>query len=195
MPDYDVVVIGAGPGGYVAAIRAAQLGLKAALVEKGPKPEWGGTCLHWGCIPTKALLHDAYLYEQMKHSSKFGVDAENVRLNLENVMKHKELVVKRNVTVDLLSERTQPGDVYVLCTDGLWGRVDADEIVDIVTTTPSLDDACARLVERANEHGGTDNITAVLLRIDPADTRHASGMTLRAMRDDDLDEPDLDWDR
>ena len=97
MPDYDVVVIGAGPGGYVAAIRAAQLGLKAALVEKGPKPEWGGTCLHWGCIPTKALLHDAYLYEQMQHSSKFGVDADNVRLNLENVMKHKELTVKRNV--------------------------------------------------------------------------------------------------
>ena len=96
MPDFDVVVIGAGPGGYVAAIRASQLGLKAALVEKGPKPEYGGTCLHWGCIPTKALLHDAYLFEQMKSSSKFGVDADNVRLNLENVMKHKDLVVKRN---------------------------------------------------------------------------------------------------
>jgi dihydrolipoamide dehydrogenase len=96
MPDYDVVVIGAGPGGYVAAIRAAQLGLKCALVEKGPKPEWGGTCLHWGCIPTKALLHDAYLYEQVKQASRFGVDVDNVRLNLENVMKHKELVVKRN---------------------------------------------------------------------------------------------------
>jgi dihydrolipoamide dehydrogenase len=96
MPDFDVVVIGAGPGGYVAAIRAAQLGLKAALVEKGPRPEWGGTCLHWGCIPTKALLHDAYLFEQTKNASKFGVEADNVRLNLENVMKHKELVVKRN---------------------------------------------------------------------------------------------------
>jgi dihydrolipoamide dehydrogenase len=96
MPDFDVVVIGAGPGGYVAAIRAAQLGLKAALVEKGPRPEWGGTCLHWGCIPTKALLHDAYLFEQMKNASKFGVEAADVRLNLENVMKHKELVVKRN---------------------------------------------------------------------------------------------------
>mgnify|MGYP003580421448 CR=1 FL=1 len=59
MPDFDVVVIGSGPGGYVAAIRAAQLGLKTAIVEKGPKPEWGGTCLNWGCIPTKALLHHA----------------------------------------------------------------------------------------------------------------------------------------
>jgi dihydrolipoamide dehydrogenase len=96
MADFDLVIIGSGPGGYVAAIRAAQLGLKTALVEKGPRPEWGGTCLHWGCIPTKALLHDAYLFEQMKGSSKFGIDAENVRLNLENVMKHKDLVVKRN---------------------------------------------------------------------------------------------------
>jgi dihydrolipoamide dehydrogenase len=96
MADFDVIIIGSGPGGYVAAIRAAQLGLKAALVEKGPRPEWGGTCLHWGCIPTKALLHDAYLYEQMQNSSKFGVDADGVRLNLENVMKHKDLVVKRS---------------------------------------------------------------------------------------------------
>jgi dihydrolipoamide dehydrogenase len=97
MPDFDVIIIGSGPGGYVAAIRAAQLGLKTALVEKGPKPEWGGTCLHRGCIPTKALLHDAYLYEQMKRSSRFGIDADNVRLNLGNVMKHKDLVVKRGL--------------------------------------------------------------------------------------------------
>ncbi len=97
MPDFDVTIIGSGPGGYVAAIRSAQLGLKTALVEKGPKPEFGGTCLHWGCIPTKALLHDAYLYEQMQHAAKFGVEADNVRLNLDAVMKHKELVVKRNL--------------------------------------------------------------------------------------------------
>jgi len=95
MPDFDVIIIGAGPGGYVAAIRAAQLGLKTAIVEKGPKPEYGGTCLHWGCIPTKALLHDAYLFEQIKHAEKFGVDVSPPKLNLENVMKHKELVVKR----------------------------------------------------------------------------------------------------
>ncbi len=95
MPDFDVVIIGSGPGGYVAAIRAAQLKLKTAIVEKGPKPEWGGTCLHWGCIPTKALLHDAYLFEQIQHADKFGVDVPAPKLNLEKVMKHKELVVKR----------------------------------------------------------------------------------------------------
>ncbi len=97
MPDFDVILIGAGPGGYVAAIRAAQLGLKTAVVEKGPKPEWGGTCLHWGCIPTKALLHDAYLFEQIKHAEKFGVDVSAPKLNLDNVMKHKDLVVKRGL--------------------------------------------------------------------------------------------------
>jgi dihydrolipoamide dehydrogenase len=97
MADFDVVVIGSGPGGYVAAIRAAQLGLKTAIVEKGPKPEWGGTCLNWGCIPTKALLHDAYLYEQIQHAEKFGIDVSAPKLNLDNVMKHKELVVKRGL--------------------------------------------------------------------------------------------------
>ena len=95
MADFDVIVIGSGPGGYVAAIRAAQLGLKTAIVEKGPKPEWGGTCLNWGCIPTKALLHDAYLFQQIQHAEKFGIDVSPPKLNLDNVMKHKELVVKR----------------------------------------------------------------------------------------------------
>ncbi|HKS94633.1 MAG TPA: FAD-dependent oxidoreductase, partial [Terriglobia bacterium] len=58
---FDIAIIGSGPGGYVAAIRAGQLGLKTALVEKDDK--FGGTCLHWGCIPTKALLFDAEVYE------------------------------------------------------------------------------------------------------------------------------------
>jgi dihydrolipoamide dehydrogenase len=97
MADFDVIIIGSGPGGYVAAIRAAQLGLKTAIVEKGPKPEWGGTCLNWGCIPTKALLHDAYLFEKVKDAEKFGIDVGPPKLNLENVMKHKDLVVKRGL--------------------------------------------------------------------------------------------------
>jgi dihydrolipoamide dehydrogenase len=97
MADFDVIVIGSGPGGYVAAIRAAQLGLKTAIVEKGPKPEWGGTCLNWGCIPTKALLHDAYLYQQIQHAEKFGIDVPAPKLNIDGVMKHKELVVKRGL--------------------------------------------------------------------------------------------------
>lgn len=90
---FDVVIIGSGPAGYVAAIRAGQLGLKTAIVEKDGK--YGGTCLHRGCIPTKALLHDAYLFDQMKDSARFGIEAKEVKLNYEGVRKHKDLVVKK----------------------------------------------------------------------------------------------------
>ena len=69
--DYDVIVIGAGTGGYVAAIRAAQLGLKTAVVEK--QKALGGTCLLWGCIPTKALLEHAHALKVVQHAKDFGV--------------------------------------------------------------------------------------------------------------------------
>src|SRR5687767_1167250 len=68
--DFDVVVIGGGPGGYVAAIRAAQLGLKTAVVERA---ELGGICLNWGCIPTKALLKSGELYETLGHLGDYGL--------------------------------------------------------------------------------------------------------------------------
>jgi len=90
---FDVVILGSGPAGYVAAIRAGQLGLKVALVEKDGK--YGGTCLHRGCIPTKALLHDAYFYDQIKHASRFGIEIDGYRLNYEGVRKHKDVVVKK----------------------------------------------------------------------------------------------------
>ena len=69
---YDVVIIGSGPGGYVAAIRASQLGLKTAIIEK---ESLGGICLNWGCIPTKALLKSAQVYEDIKHASSYGIEA------------------------------------------------------------------------------------------------------------------------
>ncbi|MDP6958045.1 MAG: dihydrolipoyl dehydrogenase [Planctomycetota bacterium] len=90
---FDVVVIGSGPGGYVAAIRAGQLGLKVAVVEKDSR--FGGTCLLRGCIPTKALLHDAYLYKQVQSASKYGIEIDGYRVNYEKVAKHKEIVVKK----------------------------------------------------------------------------------------------------
>src|SRR5476649_1050253 len=70
--DYDLIVIGSGPGGYVAAIRASQLGLKTAIIEK---ESLGGICLNWGCIPTKALLKSAQVYEDIKHAKEFGIEA------------------------------------------------------------------------------------------------------------------------
>ncbi|MCK5296618.1 MAG: FAD-dependent oxidoreductase, partial [Alphaproteobacteria bacterium] len=73
MNNFDVVVIGAGPGGYVAAIRATQLGMKTAIIER---EHLGGVCLNWGCIPTKALLCSAELYQKMKHLSEFGLKAD-----------------------------------------------------------------------------------------------------------------------
>jgi dihydrolipoamide dehydrogenase len=93
MPGFDVVIIGSGPGGYVAAIRAAQLGLGTALVEKDPR--FGGTCLHRGCIPTKALLHDAALYDRVREAGRFGVQVEGVKLDFEAVRKHKDRVVRK----------------------------------------------------------------------------------------------------
>jgi dihydrolipoamide dehydrogenase len=88
---FDLVVVGGGPGGYPAAIRAAQLGLKTALVEK-ERP--GGVCLNWGCIPTKAMLRSADVLETMQHSAEYGVLADNVRLDWSAVIKRKDRVTK-----------------------------------------------------------------------------------------------------
>ncbi|CAF0733705.1 unnamed protein product [Didymodactylos carnosus] len=91
---YDLVVIGSGPGGYVAAIKAAQLGLKTACVEKNAT--YGGTCLNVGCIPSKAMLHNSHLYHLAKHGElqKRGVELQGVNLNLPVFMKQKEDAVK-----------------------------------------------------------------------------------------------------
>ncbi|PFO06639.1 dihydrolipoyl dehydrogenase [Bacillus sp. AFS076308] len=90
--EYDIVIIGGGPGGYVAAIRASQLGLKVAVVEKG---KVGGTCLHAGCIPTKALLRSAELYAQTKNANRYGVIAPEVGLDFTKVQARKEEIQDR----------------------------------------------------------------------------------------------------
>jgi dihydrolipoamide dehydrogenase len=91
---FDLTVIGSGPGGYVAAIRAAQMGLKTAVVERDPVG-CGGTCLLRGCIPTKALLHTADLYEDLKHAKEFGIVAERIGIDFPAVMARKSRVVNR----------------------------------------------------------------------------------------------------
>jgi dihydrolipoamide dehydrogenase len=91
---FDMTIIGRGPGGYVAAVRAGQLGLKTAVVEMAPLP--GGTCLHWGCIPTKAMLHSAEVLDTARHASAFGVQVAEPRLDLEAVHRYKDKTVKSN---------------------------------------------------------------------------------------------------
>jgi dihydrolipoamide dehydrogenase len=90
--EFDVIVIGGGPGGYVAAIRAAQLGFKTAVIERS---HLGGICLNWGCIPTKALLRSAEIYHYMTHAKDYGLSAENVSFDLEAVVQRSRGVSKQ----------------------------------------------------------------------------------------------------
>ncbi len=93
MPEnYDLIVLGSGPGGYVAAIRAAQLGLKTAIVER---ENLGGICLNWGCIPTKALLRSAEIYHYMQHAGDYGLTATGISADIDAVVKRSRGVAKQ----------------------------------------------------------------------------------------------------
>ena len=80
MTRFDLAVIGGGPGGYVAAIRAAQLGLKVCIIEK---EKLGGVCLNWGCIPTKSLIKNAEVYSLIKHSGNYGIKVQNISIDFK----------------------------------------------------------------------------------------------------------------
>ena len=92
MSNYDLIVLGSGPGGYVAAIRAAQLGLKVAIVER---ENLGGICLNWGCIPTKALLRSAEIYHYMQHADDYGLVAQGISADIDAVVKRSRGVAKQ----------------------------------------------------------------------------------------------------
>lgn len=100
---FDLIVIGAGPGGYVAAIRAAQLGLKTAIVEER---HLGGICLNWGCIPTKALLAGAELATQFKHAGQFGFQVSQLDFDIQKLVQHSRQVSAQLVQgIDYLLKR------------------------------------------------------------------------------------------
>ena len=106
MKNFDVIVIGSGPGGYVAAIRAAHLGLKTAIVEKDKR--LGGTCLLRGCIPTKSLLHSADLLEELRHAKDFGILAGEVGFDFAGVQKAREKAVQKGAAgVDYLMRQNK----------------------------------------------------------------------------------------
>src|ERR1700675_3388597 len=90
--NFDVLIIGSGPGGYIAAIRAAQLGFKTAIVERD---YLGGICLNWGCIPTKALLRSAEVFHMMQHAKDYGLTASNVGFDAAAIVKRSRAVSKR----------------------------------------------------------------------------------------------------
>ncbi len=103
---YDLIVIGSGPGGYSAAIRAGQYGLKTAVIEKRPK--LGGTCLLVGCIPTKSLLHTADIWERFEHADKEGISVENPRLDYPKVKERKDGIVNKHANgVAMLLKRAK----------------------------------------------------------------------------------------
>ncbi len=106
MPDpYDLIVIGAGPGGYVAAIRAAQLGLKTAVVER---EHLGGICLNWGCIPTKALLRSADVYRLALHGADFGLDIAAPKFDIAKIVaRSREIAGKLNAGVEFLFKKNK----------------------------------------------------------------------------------------
>ena len=111
--DYDVIVIGAGPGGYVAAIRAAQLGLRTAVIEQA---HLGGICLNWGCIPTKALLRSAEIFHEVGEAASFGVvDAGPPTLDLKAMVARSRSVARElNTGVGFLLKKNG--------VDVIWGR-------------------------------------------------------------------------
>ena len=141
MSNYDLIVIGSGPGGYVCAIRAAQLGLKTAVVEKGKT--LGGTCLNIGCIPSKALLHASELFEEAGHSfAKMGIGVPAPKLDLKTMLKFKQDAIDGNVKgVDFLFKKNKidthygfgriaaPGKVEVKAADGKVTTLETKSIV------------------------------------------------------------------
>jgi len=147
--NFDVTIIGSGPGGYVAAIRAAQLGLKTALVEKGGA--LGGTCLHAGCIPTKALLYSAEVLEIAREASRFGVKTGEVKLDLAAVHKHKTDVVRRQAKgVEFLMKKNGiavfqghgrlkgPGKVEVAARDGSKQLLGTKHVILATGSSPTM---------------------------------------------------------
>ena len=137
--NYDIVIIGSGPGGYVAAIRASQLKLKTALIEK---ENLGGICLNWGCIPTKALLKSVEAYHTMKNAKTYGLSADNISFDFTKIIERSrkvaminskgvEFLMKKN-NIDVLNGTAKiidPSTVEVTNKNGEFSKVSAKNII------------------------------------------------------------------
>jgi dihydrolipoamide dehydrogenase len=138
MTNYDLIVLGSGPGGYVAAIRAAQLGLKTAIIER---ENLGGICLNWGCIPTKALLRSAEIYHYMKHAEAYGLKAAQISADIDAVVKRSRgvakqlsqgiahLMKKNKITVHMGDGKLLAADRLAVTKDGKTEELTAKNII------------------------------------------------------------------
>ena len=137
--NYDIIVIGSGPAGYVTAIRASQLGFKVAVIEK---ESLGGICLNWGCIPTKALLKSAQVFEYLNHAKDYGISADNIKADFNTVIKRSRdvaegmskgvqfLMKKNKIDVIMGTAKVKPGKkVEVTAADGKMTVYNAPHII------------------------------------------------------------------
>jgi dihydrolipoamide dehydrogenase len=156
---YDLIVIGTGPGGYVCAIRAAQLGLKTAVVEK--RKTHGGTCLNVGCIPSKALLHASELFDEAGHGfAALGIDIPAPKLNLPTMMKHKQETIDANVNgVGFLLKKNKVDAFHGLGSIVAAGKVQV-----------TADDGSTQLLETKNIVIATGSDSAMLPNV-PVDEK------------------------
>ena len=155
---YDVIVLGSGPGGYSAAIRAGQYGLKVAVIEKDAK--LGGTCLHVGCIPTKALLHTADVWEKFQHSAEEGIHCDNARLDFPLVNDRKNKIVSKHAKgVDFLMKKNKVDVIKG------FGRLAGAGKIEVTS------DAGKQIVEARNIVLATGSEARMLPGLQP-DTKH-----------------------
>ena len=151
---YDLIIIGSGPGGYVAAIRASQLGMKVGVVEKA---ELGGICLNWGCIPTKALLKSANVFEYIQHAKDYGIDVKDASIDFSKVIQRSrdvagamskgvQFLLKKN-KIDVITGfgKLKAGKKVEVDNDGQKTDYTADNI--ILTTGARSRELPALLIE------------------------------------------------
>ena len=140
--EFDVTIIGGGPGGYVAAIRASQLGLKTAIIEKD---KLGGVCLNWGCIPTKALLKNAEIYNHFKHADEFGISYSNLKVDFKKV-------IERSRKVALLNSK---GVEYLMKKNKIehisgYGKLKAKGIIEVSKDGKAIEEIKSKQIGRAH---------------------------------------------
>ncbi|GMG88391.1 dihydrolipoyl dehydrogenase [Biformimicrobium ophioploci] len=136
---FDIAVVGAGPGGYVAAIRAAQLGMSVAIIEK---QHMGGVCLNWGCIPTKSLLKSAEVYQSMLHAEEYGLSTKDAGFDIKKIVQRsRDIAARLSRGIDFLMKKNDitvisgfgrlaaPGELEVSVDEELTGRVSATHII------------------------------------------------------------------